>query len=66
MDTKIPSKLLKADELAERLRCSKSGIYKLAASGRIPHVRLGEAVGGAVRFDFEEVRDALHRAVVSK
>lgn len=52
-------KLLKASDLAKRFNCSKSGIYKLAAGGKIPHVKLG----GSVRFDFEEVREALHRPV---
>lgn len=55
----LPRKLLKAGELAELLNCSKSGIYKLAASSRIPHVKLG----AGVRFDYQTVLAALRREV---
>jgi excisionase family DNA binding protein len=54
---KLSRKLLKAGELAERFNYSKSGIYKLAASGRIPHVKLGTAV----RFDFDQVLASLQK-----
>ena len=48
---------MKADQLAKLFNCSKSGIYKLVASERIPHVKLG----GVIRFDYQEVLASLHR-----
>jgi excisionase family DNA binding protein len=48
--------LLRAAALARRLDCGKSTIYKLAATGKIPVVRIGTGV----RFDLAEVLAALH------
>lgn len=49
--------LSKADELAQHLNCGKSTVYKLAKTGKIPYV----ALGTGVRFDIEEVLDALKK-----
>lgn len=42
---------LTATEVAEILNVSRGLIYRLAASGRLPYLR----VGGAIRFDPEAV-----------
>ena len=41
-------RLLKADELARRLNCGKSTIYRLAQTGKIPAIGIGDT---GVRFD---------------
>lgn len=48
------SKLIKVDEVAERLACSKTFVYMLVQRRRIPHVRLGEGNGG-IRFLSDDV-----------
>ena len=49
-----------AAEIARRLRCGKSTIYKLAKSGNIPTIRIGKT---GVRFDYRAVLEALQRAI---
>jgi len=43
--------LITAEELAIKLKLNLQTVYKLAREGKIPSVR----IGGAVRFDEEEV-----------
>lgn len=50
--------LLRASDLARRLSCGKSTIYKLAKEGQIPVVRIGMT---GVRFDIDEVMEALKK-----
>lgn len=57
-NTQAEQLILKADELAKRLRCGKSTIYLLAKSGKIPTYGLGKS---GVRFDFASVLEALKR-----
>lgn len=57
-NTATPCKFLKAEEVAERLSCAKSTIYRLAQIGKIPSIGIG-ATG--VRFDFDKVLEALRR-----
>lgn len=56
--TSTTSKFLKAEEVAARLSCAKSTIYRLAQTGKIPSITIG--VSG-VRFDFEQVLEALKK-----
>lgn len=48
--------LLRAADVARRLNCGKSTIYKLAKIGKIPVVRIGMT---GVRFDFPAVLASL-------
>jgi excisionase family DNA binding protein len=48
--------LLRADELAQLLRCGKSTVYSLAKKGRIPSIAIGDY---GVRFDRTAVLSAL-------
>ena len=41
IETQFPTRLLKAAEVAEILKVSKSNVYKLMAKGEIPRVRIG-------------------------
>jgi excisionase family DNA binding protein len=50
--------LLKAGELARRLNCGKSTIYRLAQTGKIPAIGIGET---GVRFDLQAVLEALQK-----
>ncbi|CAI4032326.1 hypothetical protein DNFV4_02756 [Nitrospira tepida] len=59
MHTDTPhGQILKADELARLLRCGKSTIYKLAKTGRIPCLGIGDI---GVRFDRAAVLAALQQ-----
>jgi excisionase family DNA binding protein len=51
-------RLLKAGELARKLNCGKSTVYRLAQTGKIPAIAIGET---GVRFDLEAVLRALRR-----
>jgi excisionase family DNA binding protein len=50
--------LLKAGELARRLNCGKSTVYRLAQEGRIPAIGIGQT---GVRFSLPDVLEALKR-----
>lgn len=54
--------LLRASDLARRLSCGKSTVYKLAKEGQIPTVKIGRT---GVRFDLGSVLDALQRPACS-
>jgi excisionase family DNA binding protein len=54
-DTMSEGKMLRVQELAKELRCSKQIIYRLAAKKKIPVVK----VGRALRFSRERVLAAL-------
>ncbi|MHB8973986.1 MAG: helix-turn-helix domain-containing protein [Pirellulaceae bacterium] len=47
----LPHKLLRAAEVAEILACSKSAVYHLKDSGKLPYCKLG----GTVRFRCDDV-----------
>jgi excisionase family DNA binding protein len=42
-------KFLKAEEVAERLQCSKTTVMEMVACGKIPVVRLGRSDKGDIR-----------------
>ena len=44
----LVDRLLKAEDIARRLNCGKSTIYRLAKTGKIPAIGIGET---GVRFD---------------
>jgi predicted DNA-binding transcriptional regulator AlpA len=52
--------LLDARTLAKRLGQATSSIYRLSKSGAIPSFKAGPR-GRGVRFDLQEVKDALRR-----
>ena len=43
----LDHQLLTADEVAELLRLPVSTIYDLARTGRLPHLKIGRALGSA-------------------
>lgn len=47
--------LLKVGEVADRLRCSIGLVYKLAANGQLPVIR----IGNAIRIDADDLADYL-------
>jgi excisionase family DNA binding protein len=53
--------LLTADEVAAQLRVGKQWIYRHAASGDLPHLRLGDE-HGPLRVDSADLADYLDRA----
>ena len=55
--------LLRAADLARRLNCGKSTIYKLAKTGKIPVVRIGMT---GVRFDFPAVLASLQHEAMDR
>ena len=57
-------KLLTARQLAEHLGMSLGSVYKLAQDGSIPSYCAGRKRHG-VRFDLDEVRQALRRQPVT-
>lgn len=44
--------LLRADEVAQRLRVSRATVYNMANEGKIPHVKFGPK---AIRFPEPEI-----------
>ncbi len=58
---KLPKKrkAMKAPELAALLRVSPQLIYKMAAAGKVPHLR----IGGSIRFDPATIDEWLKGAV---
>jgi excisionase family DNA binding protein len=54
-------RLMTVGEVAERLRCSRSTVYNLAASGVLRCFRIG-AGRGAIRFSEEQVVDFLRKS----
>lgn len=52
--TATPEPMIDAAELARRLSLSKTQVYRLAARGELPCLR----VGGVVRFDWQKILDA--------
>ncbi len=52
-------RLLKAEELAHHLNCGKSTVYRLAQTGRIPVIVIGDT---GVRFDLAQVLDSLRKS----
>lgn len=57
-DTK--AKLLKVEDVAERLNCSISNVYNLVHAGDLRCYRIGRGKGG-IRFSDEQVFDFLQR-----
>ena len=57
--TTIAERFLKAEEVANRLSCAKSTIYRLAQTGRIPSISIGRT---GVRFDLAAVLEALRKS----
>jgi excisionase family DNA binding protein len=53
------SNLVTVNELAETLNLSRRGVYRLVECRRIPYVRLGGPIRGALRFDLGDVLDHL-------
>ena len=51
-------RLLKTEELARWLNCGKSTVYRMAQSGRIPVIAIGDT---GVRFDLAAVLEALKK-----
>ena len=58
-------KLVTARVVAERLAMAQSQVYRLARTGAIPSFSVGVKRGG-VRFDLNEVRQALRRKPVEE
>ena len=50
-----PPVLMRACEIAERLKVSESHIRRLTQNGEIPHVRLGDKSGSPVRYPIAAV-----------
>ena len=50
------ARLLTAKQLAAALQLNEQTIYRLARNGEVPFVRIGKK---AIRFDLEQVREAL-------
>jgi predicted DNA-binding transcriptional regulator AlpA len=57
--------LVTARIVAERLAMAQSQVYRLARSGAIPSFSVGAKRGG-IRFDLNEVRQALRRRPVEE
>jgi excisionase family DNA binding protein len=57
--TTTADRYLKAEEVANRLNCAKSTIYRLAQTGRIPAISIGRT---GVRFDMNAVLEALRKS----
>lgn len=57
--TTTAERFLKAEEVAHRLSCAKSTIYRLAQTGRIPSISIGRT---GVRFDLMAVLEALKKS----
>ncbi len=51
--------LITLQQLAERLKCNKTTIYRLAAAKEIPYLRLGVGRRSSYRFMLSEVLNAL-------
>jgi len=57
----MAGRMLKARELAARLGVSSDTVYRLTADGEIPHYRVGRGRAAPIRYDWDEVRAAMHR-----
>lgn len=55
IENRIPKRLYTAKEIAAGLSIAAKKVYRLAAAGKIPVIE----VGGAKRFDWEDVLGAL-------
>ena len=53
--------MLTVDQLAKELSVTPRTIYRLAAEGKIPHIR----VGSVLRFDLIEVKEAFKQKAAS-
>jgi excisionase family DNA binding protein len=60
------SKLLKVQELADHLQCSRHSIYRLVERGKIPAMRLGLSSNGAIRFKLEDVEEWLRKKSIER
>ncbi len=56
------AKLVRARVVAKDIDAAISSVYRAAKTGKIPSYNVGPKQGG-VRFDLEEVREALRRPV---
>jgi excisionase family DNA binding protein len=56
---KMSAKLITVNELAERLRCSRWGIYSMVRDGRLTAIRLS---GRRLLFSEEAIENALRSA----
>ncbi len=56
------AKLVRARVVAKDIDAAISSVYRAAKTGKIPSYNVGPKKGG-VRFDLEEVREALRRPV---
>lgn len=65
MEQTTVEKLVTARVVAERLGMAQSQVYRLSRSGAIPSFSVGAKRGG-VRFDLNEVRQALRRRPVEE
>ena len=65
MEQATIEKLVKARIVSEALGMAQSQVYRLARSGAIPSFSVGAKRGG-VRFDLNEVRQALRRRPVEE
>ena len=60
-DSTGPSRYMTAEQVALDLGVHKDTVYRLARSGRLPHLRLGRLV----RFDRGDVKEHLQQVAVS-
>lgn len=65
MEEPAVEKLVRARVVSEAMGMAQSQVYRLAKSGQIPSYQVGEKKGG-VRFDLQEVRQALRRKPVEE
>jgi excisionase family DNA binding protein len=57
----IDGHLLKASDVCAQLKVSRAWVYRAAADGRIPSLRLG-GPDGPLRFDPDELRTWIERS----
>jgi excisionase family DNA binding protein len=55
-----PPKLLKVDQVAERLQVSPWSVYRLVARGDLPAVKLGTGPRAPIRVDADELHQFVY------